>query len=339
MRKMGSKKGFTLVELALAVGFIGILSLTITLIINDTVATYRRGLTLNQVNTTGMDLVDDFRSAIQGSPSQEPSLECEALYTGDVNDSSSAAGQCKGDGATSLVYLQRVAAVDVDADSSTPAAEGIPVYGVICTGAYSYIWNSGYFFGENAGEEGANGLVNNKRIQTPNVEKAKFTYNGGVKENFRLLKIKDEQRGVCKNAIWRARVESDKGARASYYRASSYYNNMLSNDFNVTENEEDANNGYINYFAQFNAEQDTEVVLDDTATNPLALYDLTITVPTTNPTGETSFYAASFILGTLTGGINVKAKGNFCKTPEDYEQDFDYCAINKFNFAAQAKGG
>ena len=35
------------------------------------------------------------------------------------------------------------------------------------------------------------------------------------------------------------------------------------------------------------------------------------------------------------------SSGNFCKTPESFESDenFDYCAINKFNFAAQAIGG
>ena len=59
MRKLGIKKGFTLVELSLSIAFIAILSITVALIINDAISTYRRGLTLNQINTVGMDLVDD----------------------------------------------------------------------------------------------------------------------------------------------------------------------------------------------------------------------------------------------------------------------------------------
>ena len=42
----------------------------------------------------------------------------------------------------------------------------------------------------------------------------------------------------------------------------------------------------------------------------------------------------------MQGGINVTAAGNFCAAPNDYgnDQNFDYCSINKFNFAARATG-
>lgn len=59
MRQLRKKAGFTLVELSLSIAFIAVLSITIVLIINDAISTYRRGLTLNQINTTGMDLVDE----------------------------------------------------------------------------------------------------------------------------------------------------------------------------------------------------------------------------------------------------------------------------------------
>jgi hypothetical protein len=38
----------------------------------------------------------------------------------------------------------------------------------------------------------------------------------------------------------------------------------------------------------------------------------------------------------------VEASGNFCATPEGYNEsveNLDYCAINKFNFAALETGG
>ena len=71
------KKGFTLVELSLSLAFIGILSITIVLIINNAIATYRRGLTLNQINTVGMDLVDDIRTAVQNSPAKDVEDVCK----------------------------------------------------------------------------------------------------------------------------------------------------------------------------------------------------------------------------------------------------------------------
>ena len=73
------KKGFTLVELSLSLAFIGILSITIVLIINNAITTYRRGLTLNQINTVGMDLVDDMRATIQNSPANSMKEKCASL--------------------------------------------------------------------------------------------------------------------------------------------------------------------------------------------------------------------------------------------------------------------
>ena len=149
---MGGKKGFTLVELSLSVGFIALLSLTITLIINDTVATYRRGLTLNDLTTVGMDLVDDMRSALQNSPARAANFECAALYEGSIDIPESNAGKCYADQAENLVFLQKKGPVEVEDGQVTD----LPLYGVVCTGEYTYIWNSGYFFGQNGGDEIAN---------------------------------------------------------------------------------------------------------------------------------------------------------------------------------------
>ena len=67
LKRGGSRRGFTLVELSLSLVFISILSLTIVLMINNAVESYQRGVTLNQINTVGMDLVDDIRTAVQNS--------------------------------------------------------------------------------------------------------------------------------------------------------------------------------------------------------------------------------------------------------------------------------
>ena len=327
-----------MVELSLAVGFIGILSLTVTLIINDTVATYRRGLTLNNINTTGIDLVDDFRAGIQSAPSKDAKFDCEGLYPG--SSGISARQKCENDDAKLLVVQQYEAPVyprgEAEKDSTGQAQ--LPIYGAVCTGSYSYIWNSGYFFGENK----------DKKSIDPNTKPAYLTYdlttyNPGVSapttvkktigfgnsdddpQQFRLLKVKDERRAVCKSSLL-----EDEGNNVDHYAeypGSSGFN-LSDNEFNIT-----------GFYDGGIRDEDIEILLKDEVTNPLALYDFTMTPPASNVDNKAAFYSASFILGTLQGGLNVTATGNFCKTPTEYDNDFDYCAINKFNFAAQATGG
>ena len=332
---MGGKKGFTLVELSLSVGFIALLSLTITLIINDTVATYRRGLTLNELTTTGMDLVDDMRSALQNSPARAANYECAALYDGTIGVAETNAGRCYADQAENLVFLQYSGMVQTEDNQQAD----LPLYGVVCTGEYSYIWNSGYFFGQNNGEQIANaGSV--RRIVDENAKPAAFKYehpqmDEKTLDSFRLLKIKDERRGLCKKVIKNG--GSDPMHYGTYIKGDNTHYPALTNQyvFDTTYTGDDT----TNFFPDGLRDEEVEIVMNDDITNQLALYDFTITPPVTNSSGEAAFYSASFILGTTTGGINVAAKGNFCNTPEDYLEDFDYCAINKFNFAAQATGG
>ena len=82
------------------------------------------------------------------------------------------------------------------------------------------------------------------------------------------------------------------------------------------------------------------VLLANDGSNPLALYSFTSALPAVNGLENAAFYSMSFILGTVQGGINVMSMGNFCEAPESSSsaENFDYCAINKFNFAAQANG-
>ena len=133
--------------------------------------------------------------------------------------------------------------------------------------------------------------------------------------NFRLLKVKDKQRAVCKTAI-------DLGSNTNKYAEPS---GGIGNEIDIS--------GYGGLG------EEPEILLADDANNPLALYDLSVAAPASNTLGNSLFYSISFILGTVQGGINVMSSGNFCKAPTEYNSNFDYCAINKFNFAAQATGG
>jgi len=304
MRRVGSKKGFTLVELSLSIAFISILSITVALIINDAISTYRRGVTLNQVNTTGMDIVDDLRAAIQNSPAKSVKGECGSNYNGSsMSDERTA---CEDDGARKFVEVKKV--MDVDIDNDGVVEKNMPAYGAFCTGAYSYIWNSGYFYAENMPLAGVGG---NAQLVYKDDENNSITVS-----DFRFLKIKDQRRAVCISAV--------NGVDHEKYPTGDI---DISSTFDIS--------GYGALT------EEPEVILANDSINPLALYDLSAAAPASNGLGTDSYYSVSFILGTVQGGINVMSAGNFCKTPESYDslENFDYCAINKFNFAAQATGG
>ena len=280
MRGMGSKKGFTLVELSLSIAFIAILSITIALIINDAISTYRRGLTLNQINTAGMDLVDDIRTAVQNSPASPPSSNCKSGKDDFQKN-------CEEDSGMRLMNITKTGKVN--------KIENTPLYGAFCTGAYSYIWNSGYLF-----------------LEGDNNNRATYNVDGDYEEeklpeewsNFRLLKVEDRQRDVCKSIL-----------------PEEYSGEVIASEFKGKD-------------------KNPVVLLANDGSSPLALYSFTSALPAVNGLENAAFYSMSFILGTVQGGINVMSMGNFCEAPESFSsaENFDYCAINKFNFAAQANG-
>jgi hypothetical protein len=85
----------------------------------------------------------------------------------------------------------------------------------------------------------------------------------------------------------------------------------------------------------------------------LALYDFTIFPATQHYKTLQIYYSGMFILATYRGGVNIKSNGEFCEGSDEADgmadvdsdgnseftmNDFDYCAINKFNFAARATG-
>lgn len=85
----------------------------------------------------------------------------------------------------------------------------------------------------------------------------------------------------------------------------------------------------------------------------LAMYNFTIFPATQHATTKQIFYSGMFILATYRGGVNIKSNGDFCEGSDNEDgsrdldsngnsemtmNDFDYCAVNKFNFSARATG-
>ena len=326
-----SRGGFTLIELSLSLVFIAILSLTVVLLIQNLSASYRRGLVLNQVNTVGMDLIDDLRSSIQNATSDPVSRMCEVYYP---NPESADRINCIADNANSFVSATRVAQIKIDGDYIGGNAENswMPVYGAFCTGTYTYIWNSGYFPRENDTDnpdfvsgrsEVGSGNINPAEVGTKNFLTQRFRV---LKKDFRLLKIYDDERSICVNTM--KSVNGTGGASISPYHV--YNNNDMRNGIS---NQFAINSGMVSN----NSEDIIELLKTDKAAD-LVLYDLYVAKPAISGTRQNLFYAASFILGTRRGGLNIKQIGENCKPPNNDFSELEYCAINKFNFAVMAGG-
>lgn len=305
MHRRYNRQGFTLVELSLSIAFVGVLSLSVALIITNSISAYHRGVILDQVNSTGMEIVDDMRGAVQSSQARSTKSMCAMIY----DTSTSGLSSCESDSGRGFVSLTRYATVE----KSGTSIGTLPVVGAFCTGGYSYIWNSGYFF--------------NQDSAVKNVARATFTYRNSsgatqTKSDFKLLKVRDVERSVCVSAV-----------------GNSYNKNNIntgSSDFNIT-----GSNTSRWTKAEYDAlDEEPYDILNNS--NSLAIYELTSSMSGKSGVINSAFYSVSFILGTVQGGININSVGDHCNVPADYSAisgGFDYCAINKFNFAAQASGG
>ena len=330
------REGITLIELSLSMVFVGILSVAVVLIISDTVASYRRGLTLAQVNTAGLDIVDDMRLAVSNSSAKAVTTECTRLYP----NSKEMQDLCRADGAYNFVSVTKYS--DNITVNGRDIGDNIPIYGAFCTGTYSYIWNSGYYEMKEASfpEKDGNNWAKLKYSATYGGKIKTITIAGSLRKNgdfsgieksesntitmgwdarpFRLLKIRDNKRAVCVGAVRKAD------------------GNKFENNYDLRDGE--PNSVFdISTYGTLDSEPEDLILAD--SENDLALFDLYVAKPAESSTQKNMFYAVSFILGTVSSGIDIMAKGQSCNTPTDYTvENFNYCAINKFNFAMQASG-
>ena len=146
MRKRNVKGGFTLIELSLSIAFIAVLSLAVVLIIANSISAYHRGMVLNQVNTTGMELVDDTRAAVQNAQAASLKALCSERFVKDNGSvDTDKVNDCEASDGAMLTSVRRYATIWVNKDDPDSKKDDVPVYGTFCTGNYSYIWNTGYF--------------------------------------------------------------------------------------------------------------------------------------------------------------------------------------------------
>lgn len=215
---------------------------------------------------------------------------------------SSLQASCNSDGGFLLTYQQYYKDnIRIDGDS-TNSSKALPTYGAFCTGRYSYLWNTGYTFSNRYTLAGTSNQPEKARLKWRNTGNTDQDY---VKD-FRLLRFLDYQGALCSN-----------------HMDTAAYQPKNSPEFDVTS------------LGMASAPADLLAGSDD----DLAIYDLVIFRPVTHNLTFQAFYSGTFILATVPGGVDITGSGEFCKDPpDDLSTDFAYCSINKFNFAARARG-
>lgn len=273
------RRGFTIVEITIAMTFVATLLITVALVIMQMMSIYQKGLALRAVNSTGRELVDEFTRGISSAPSKGTSYLCNSYY----GSNEAARAACEAGEANLFMYHQDTARID-DAD--------VPVHGVFCTGRFSYIWNTGYALKSSNDKHRAELIVND--------------INYGDK--FRIMRVNDDDRDLC----------------GAYMNSNSYRYN---------------GNGGNKYSYKLSSDDNPIELLSGSEDN-LTLYDFVPFPAASHAITQHSFYSITFILGTLQGGVNIMSTGDFCTAPstDSLDTEFNYCAVNKFNFAVRATG-
>ena len=346
---MNKKSGFTLVELSFSVVFISILALMVVFVSMNMTNIFQRGMTVKEINTVGSSIIDEFRSAISNSSAKNLKDICSINYQyGDTfEDGVSMISKtktqqaCEADETYSFIYNVRMGEVKID--KSKEETIEVPLSGAFCTGVYSYVWNSGYFFNDkyevmNHAEPAklkyklGGGTVepiektDQYALQISVTPRENLSVSDILAENFKLIRITDPSRQVCFSKI--NEVAGDKEIKYIETKEPKFGEHMKN-----TPNYDISGDEYSNIYGE---------AVDLLSTNiysNLALYDVNVFRPAQSEKDRNIFFSGSFILASINGGPNIVANRNYCAPPDDFDnEDFNYCSINKFNFAIQANG-
>lgn len=134
------QRGFTLVELLLAMSFVSLLLMAITLTVIQIGNIYTKGLTLRAVDQVGQAVSNDIRRSIEGSRPLDV-------------------------GTTAIGGQNYRPSVSVGGDINDPDG------GRLCTGSYSFIWNNG---------KALTNPVNKYDVSADTIRLVKVPDNGGL---------------------------------------------------------------------------------------------------------------------------------------------------------------
>lgn len=199
---------------------------------------------------------------------------------------------------------------------SVQNSDGEQLGGIFCTGNYSYLWNT--FYSETSGQSSGRlklvyrDLSNNKQEIS----------------DFRLIRIEDKTHRACSSVV-----------------NSNYESTLSQTDIidvqTLAHSSESA--PLWNRISEPKSDFLNEFDLD------LTLYELTIFHLSQDSVTLRSYLSGTFILATLRGNVDIMRSGDYCSVnttnaggedsgSHDLGSEFNYCAINKFNFAARTAG-
>lgn len=127
------KKGFTIIEITLAMTFLAILMVSIATLIMRVTNIYQKGLAMRAINATGTEIVEDITRTVGA-----------ASYLVDIHSQDAELG---GNGV--MEYDNNYKLVEkyyydytVYNENHNGKNFNVQYFGVLCTGDYSYIWNT-----------------------------------------------------------------------------------------------------------------------------------------------------------------------------------------------------
>lgn len=339
-----SKSGFTMVELSLTLAFIGVLLITIAVITTNIVTIYQKGMALKAVNSVGRGLIDEFISSINSAPSVDTTSMCRSLLSDGATDDVLRA--CIANHANNFIYQSAY---------QTEDEGGRQLNGVFCTGSYSYFWNT--YYGIEDGRtigityRDRSGKIENLPEDKDEAGNSKAELKDS--EQVRLARIKDPNYRLCSASVNESTYEAypdgtDKGGSypgSNETKTANYIDmtNLYTNPTNASD--------YIPYLT----EAPTQGMLNSFDLD-LTLYELTIFPLSQDSVTLRTYMAGTFILSTLRGNVDIVRSGEYCQPNQvgvDKEgnpvegdtsslnnlgSEFNYCAVNKFNFAARTAG-
>lgn len=298
-----SAKGFTLIELMIAVAFIGGLLVAITLVILQIMSLYNKGLTLKEVDSVSRIVVRDMQQSIAAS--SRFSISYTETEAGGVETIKTAKTLAEAS-ANNADYYNNVAG------------------GRLCTGDYSYIWNTGqaikatnaHVDPDDGDLQPANASYSNPDGSDPTnypIQILKINQPDGSTDDkiIRFVKTRDAAKAMCRLPA---------GETAS----TTEFDRIVGDD-----------DDFINVLGS--------------GDNNLQLYKFSITSPDFSRYGDfegsqitalATFYNISLSIGTQMGdeaseGL-ISTQHASCEAPADAQvNNSEYCAVNIIDFVAR----
>lgn len=295
-KSTSTQKGFTIIELMIAIAFVGGLLIAITLIILQIMSLYNKGLTLKEVDGVSRVVVRDMQQSIASSS------QFSITYTDEDTDEAKVAKSLQEASANTVDYYNNAAG------------------GRLCTGDYSYIWNTGqsikatnaHINPDDGDLEPANASYVDPAGDTYPIQILKINHDDGSSEDrlVRFVKKQDSAKSMCR----------------------------------VPAGEDPATTD----FDQIAGNSDDFVNVLGAGDNNLMLYKFDITTPDfsygtyegSQITALSTFYTISLSVGTQMGdeaseGL-ISTQHASCEAPADAEMNnAEYCAVNIIDFVAR----